>query len=118
MRSPVSVKPVFSFPIRRFFRSSRAASVAIYPSALCFERYSLGASWELLSRGTICPEIVLAGSRYFKSEKPIYSSSGNTGRTSESTEAVSSRSLMYKSVPFGRGTLKVVSGKPAGTEIA
>jgi hypothetical protein len=84
---------------------------------------------EFPSRGTICREIALAGSRYSTSEKPvpwyhrmvfriIYSSSGNTGRTSESTVAESSRSLIYKSVPFGRGTLKVVSGKPTGTEIA
>ena len=48
----------------------------------------------------------------------IYSSSGSTGRTSESTAAESSRSLIYKSVPFERGTLMVASGKPAGTEIA
>src|SRR5258706_13987655 len=38
MRRPVSVKSVFHFHIRGFFRLSRAASVAILPSALFCER--------------------------------------------------------------------------------
>src|ERR1035437_8814797 len=39
MRRPVSVKPVFLFLIRRFCRLSRAATVAILPSALFGERF-------------------------------------------------------------------------------
>jgi len=45
MRRPVSVKAVFLLPSGEFFPLSRAASVAILPSALFFERFSLGASW-------------------------------------------------------------------------
>jgi hypothetical protein len=56
MRRPVSVKDgffsykdvflsVFSFLPVDSFRSSRAASVAILPSALLVERFSLGAWW-------------------------------------------------------------------------
>jgi hypothetical protein len=52
MRRPVSVKSVFLFlsvflfpPWWGFLRLSRAAPVAILPSALFFERFSLGASW-------------------------------------------------------------------------
>src|SRR5271155_5575317 len=42
-------------------------------------------------------------------------SSGRTGSTIMSTADGSSRSLRYNSVPFGRGTLKLESIKPAGT---
>jgi hypothetical protein len=47
MRRPVSVKSVFCFSLLGdfFFPLSRVASVAILPSALCCERFSLGASW-------------------------------------------------------------------------
>ncbi len=49
MRRPVSVKSVFLFPpYKEFLCSSRAASVAILPSALFVERFSLGAKQVLL----------------------------------------------------------------------
>ena len=42
---PVRMFLFFSFPSVGSFRSSRAASVAILPSALLVERFSLGAWW-------------------------------------------------------------------------
>jgi hypothetical protein len=59
----VSVKTVFLFPpYKSFFRSSRAASVAILPSALFGERYSLGARWVFsFSR---CCYLIIALSSY------------------------------------------------------
>src|ERR1700730_423041 len=42
-------------------------------------------------------------------------SSDNTGRICVLTVDGSSRSLIYNSVPFGRGTLSVKSTKPTGT---
>jgi hypothetical protein len=45
MRRPVSVKSVLLFLTSGFLRLSRAAFVAILPSALFVERLSLGASW-------------------------------------------------------------------------
>ena len=45
----------FSFP-RGFLRSSRAASVAILPSALFCERFSLGASWAFSFQQVLLPD--------------------------------------------------------------
>ena len=46
MRRPVDVKAHFRFlPSLSLFPFSQAASVAILPSALFCERYSLGARW-------------------------------------------------------------------------
>jgi hypothetical protein len=46
MRRPVDVKAHFHFLLSvSLFPFSQAASVAILPSALFCERYSLGASW-------------------------------------------------------------------------
>jgi hypothetical protein len=47
MRRPVGVKMVFVFPIVDLFLN-RAASVAILPSAVFDERWSLAARWASL----------------------------------------------------------------------
>ena len=44
------------FPIRRFCRFSRAASVTILPSALFRERFSLGGSWASSIQQVLLPE--------------------------------------------------------------
>jgi hypothetical protein len=64
MRRPVSVKSVFLFPPRFFLRLSRAASVAILPSALFVERLSLGARW-VFSFQWCCYLIIDLGSHRF-----------------------------------------------------
>jgi len=56
MRRPVSVNTVFSFSYQRFFGLSRAASVAILPSALFVERFPLGASWASSIQQVLLPE--------------------------------------------------------------
>jgi hypothetical protein len=57
MRRPVSVKSVFLFPPGgSFLRLSRAASVAILPSTLFFERFSLGASWAFSFQQMLLPD--------------------------------------------------------------
>src|SRR6266478_2991443 len=57
MRRPVSVKSVFLFPpYKEFLCSSRAASVAILPSALFVERFSLGASWASSFQQVLLPD--------------------------------------------------------------
>jgi hypothetical protein len=50
MRRPIPVKSFFALfhnflPFTNFFPFSQAASVATLPSALLYERFSLGASW-------------------------------------------------------------------------
>src|SRR5713226_2337991 len=58
MRRPVSVKSVFLFPpYLPFLCSSRAASVAILPSALFFERFSLRASWTFSFQQVLLPSM-------------------------------------------------------------
>src|SRR6266478_2627544 len=55
MHAPV--KSVFLFPpYKGFLRSSRAASVAILPSALFVERFSLGASWASSFQQVLLPD--------------------------------------------------------------
>lgn len=50
--------------------------------------------------------------------RPAYCASGSTGSATESTVAGSSLSLMYSSVPSGRGTAKFGPAYPNGTETA
>jgi hypothetical protein len=56
MRRPVSVKSVFFVLPADFFRLSQAASVAILPSALFVERFSLGASWASSIQQVLLPD--------------------------------------------------------------
>ena len=49
---------VFSFPPVDSLHSSQAASVAILPSALLVERFSLGVWWAELKEMTRCPQRV------------------------------------------------------------
>src|SRR5580704_19442479 len=66
MRRPVSVKSVLSFFLSFFFLLlsslfklfpwSQAASVATLPSALFFERWSLGASWVYSIQQVLLPD--------------------------------------------------------------
>src|SRR5258707_1164979 len=55
-RRPVSVESVFLLPSCGSLRSSRAASVAILPSALFFLRFSLGASWASSFQQVLLPD--------------------------------------------------------------
>src|ERR1700730_14751466 len=57
MRRPVDVKGHFRFLLSvSLFRFSQAASVAILPSALFGERFSLGASWVFSFQKVLLPE--------------------------------------------------------------
>src|SRR6202171_1177651 len=56
MRRPVRVKSVFLLPSCGSLFSSRAASVAILPSALFVERFSLGASWASSFQRVLLPD--------------------------------------------------------------
>jgi len=57
MRRPVDVKAHFHFLLSvSLFPFSRAASVAILPSALFFERFSLGASWASSFQQVLLPD--------------------------------------------------------------
>jgi hypothetical protein len=57
MRRPVDVKVHFRFLLSvSLFPFSQAASVAILPSALFVERYSLGASWVFSFQKVLLPE--------------------------------------------------------------
>jgi len=65
MRRPVDVKAHFRFLLSvSLFPFSQAASVAILPSALFCERYSLGASW-VFSFQWCCYLIIDLGSHRF-----------------------------------------------------
>jgi hypothetical protein len=57
MRRPVDVKKLLALSfVFRFFPFSQAASVAILPSALFVERYSLGASWAFSFQQVLLPD--------------------------------------------------------------
>src|SRR5258705_7671625 len=56
MRRPVSVKSIFFFLPVSSLSSRRAASVAILPSALFYERFSLGANWAFPFQQVLLPD--------------------------------------------------------------
>jgi hypothetical protein len=57
MRRPIHVKSFcFLFDCFYLFSFSQAASVATLPSALLFERFSLGASWVFSIQQVLLPD--------------------------------------------------------------